>query len=72
MPADHGLWFHDDEDVGPAGPQVAEGCPEESIERVQGRPRPLALEDRDLLPEGKDFESSVAPSTDEDAEGGQD
>ena len=32
VPADHGLGLHDDEDVGPAGPTVAERRPEESVQ----------------------------------------
>ena len=50
----------------------AEGRPEESVQRVQYWPRPFALEHGDLLPKSEDFEGSVAPSAEEDAESGQD
>jgi hypothetical protein len=32
MPADDGFGFHDDEDLGPAGPEVAESGPEEPVQ----------------------------------------
>src|SRR5262249_1040225 len=34
MPADDGRGLHDDEDLGPAGPEAAKGTPEESVQPV--------------------------------------
>jgi hypothetical protein len=66
VPADHGLGLDDDQDVGPAGPKVAEGGPEASVQGVQYGPRPLAFEHGDLLTEGEDFEGGIAPTAKED------
>jgi len=71
MPADDGLGLHDDQDIGPAGPEPAQGRPEESVQVAQGRPRPSAFQYRDLLSKGKDFEGSVASTAEEDPDGGQ-
>jgi hypothetical protein len=68
MPADDGLWFHDDEDVGPAGPDTAKGGPEEPVDRVQGRLRSLALEHCDLVSQGKYLQGGVATRTEEDSD----
>ena len=70
VPADDGLGLHDDEDVGPAGPEAAEGRPEESVPRIQYRPRPFALEHGDLLSEGEDFQGGIASTAEEDSDGG--
>jgi len=70
VPADDGLGLHDVEDVGPAGPEAAEGRPEESVQRVQYWPRRFPLEHSDLLPESEDFEGGVAPAAEEDSDGG--
>ena len=51
MPADHSLRFDNEEDIGPAGPEAAEGGPEEAVARIQGRPRSLAFEHGELLPQ---------------------
>ena len=69
MPADDGLGFHDDQDVGPASPEAAKGGPEESVQPVQYWSRPFAFEHGDLLSEGEDFESGIAPTAKEDPEG---
>ena len=66
VPADDGLGLDDDEDVGPAGPEAAEGGPEESVQGVQYWPRPLAFEHGDLLSEGEDFEGGIASTAKED------
>jgi hypothetical protein len=71
MPADDGLWFHDEEDVGPVGPDAAQGRPEESVQAAQGWPRSSAFQYRDLLSKGKDFEGSVASTAEEDPYGGE-
>jgi hypothetical protein len=59
MPADHGVGLHDDQDVGPAGPTVAESGPEKAIQGVQFGPWPLSLEDCDLLSEGQYLEGGI-------------
>jgi hypothetical protein len=71
VPAGNGLGLHDDKDVGPAGPNAAEGRPEEPVHRVQCWPRPFAFEDRDLLSEGEEFEGGIASTAEEDADGGE-
>ena len=70
VPADHGLGLDDDQDVGPAGPKVAEGGPEESVQGVQYWPRPLAFEHGELLTEGEDFEGGIAPTAKEGRDAG--
>jgi hypothetical protein len=72
MPADDGLRLHDDEHVGPTEPEAAKGGPEESAQPVQYGPRPFAFEHGDLLSQGEDLESNIAPSAKEHSEGGQD
>jgi len=46
-----------------------QGSPEESVEPVQVRPLPFAFEHGDLLSEGEDFESGIAPTANENSEG---
>ena len=72
MPADDGLGFDDLEDIHPAGPEARQGSPEEPVEGVQWRPRSLALENSQLLPQGEDFEGDVAAILEEDPDGGED
>ena len=72
MPADDGLGLHDDEDVGPEGPEAAKGYPEESVQGVHRWPRPFAFEHGKLLPKCEDLDSNVAATTKEDPDGGQD
>lgn len=71
MPADDGFGLHDHQDVGPTGPDAAQGSPEEPGRAAQGWPRPSAFEYGDLPPEGKDFERSVASTAEEDADGAE-
>src|SRR6516165_5132764 len=71
MPADHSLGFDDEEDIGPAGPEAAEGGPEETVARIQGRPRSLAFEHGDLLAQSEDLQGCVASRTEENAESTQ-
>src|SRR5262249_4295310 len=52
MPDDDGLGFANLEDIHPAGPATRQGSPEESVQGVQRRPRPLALQHCQLLPQG--------------------
>ena len=71
-PADDCAGLHDDEDVCPAGPNAAEGGPEQPVEKVQGRPRAFSLEDRNLLSEGENFKRGVTSTAKEDSNGGED
>jgi hypothetical protein len=71
MPADHSLGLHHDEDLGPPGPNTAQGRPEQPVRAVQLWARPLAFEHGDLLPEGEDLNYSVMPTAEEDAERAQ-
>ena len=63
MPADHSVRFDNEEDIGPAGPEAAEGGPEETVARIQGRPRSLAFEYGELLPQSEDLQGCVASRT---------
>jgi hypothetical protein len=72
MPADDGLRLHEDQDVPPTRPQAAQSASEEAVEAIQGRTRPLAFQCRNLLSKGKDFESRVAATAEENADGGED
>ena len=69
VPADHGVGFHENQDVGPAGPTLAESRPEESVQGVQFWPRPFPFQHGDLLSEGEDFEGGIASTAKEDADG---
>src|SRR5216684_4003364 len=60
MPPDHGLRFHDEQHVRPAGPQMPERGPEEAVEASQRRPRPLAFEHGDLLSERENLQGGIA------------
>jgi hypothetical protein len=72
MPADDGVWFNDDKDVGPTGPDAAQDGPEEPVARVQGWPRSFALKHCDLLSERENFKGGVAATAEKHADGGQD
>jgi len=61
-----------EEDVGPAGPKATEGGPEETVARIQGRPRSLAFEHGELLAQSEDLQGHVASRTEENAERPQD
>src|SRR5215471_7871132 len=68
MPADDGLRLDNQEDIGPTGPEAAEGGPEEAVARIQGRPRSLAFEHGDLLAQSEDLQRCVASRTEENTE----
>jgi hypothetical protein len=59
VPADHGFGIHQDQDIRPAGPTLAECRPEESVPGVQPWPRSFPFEHGDLLPQGEDFEGNI-------------
>ena len=69
MPADDGRGPHDEEDIAPAWPEIAERSPEESIQRAQHWPWALAFENGHLLPKREDFQSRIAPTAEEDSDG---
>ena len=69
VPADHGVGFHDHQDVRPAGPTLAECRPEKSVQGVQFWPRPFPFQHGDLLSEGEDFEGCSASTAKEDSDG---
>src|SRR5262249_31489779 len=71
MPADHGFGLHDEENIGPAGPQTLQGSPEQPAERSQSGTWSLAIEDGNLLAESKNFQGDIATSTEEDATRGK-
>jgi hypothetical protein len=69
VPADHGVGLHQDKDVRPAGPTLAECRPEQSIPGVQFWSRPFPFQHSDLLSEGEDFEGGIASTANEDSDG---
>ena len=71
MPAYDGLRFHNYQDLGPPGPDAAQGSPEQPVQLIQPRTRPFPLEHGDLLPQGEDLQSSVMPTAEEDSNSGQ-
>jgi hypothetical protein len=60
-PADDGLGIHDDEDAGPAGPEVVEGGPEEPVQGVPCWPRPFAFKRGDRLARRERTKSGTNP-----------
>ena len=60
MPTDDGLGLDDDEHAAPARPEMPERHPEQSVQGVQNRARPLAFKHGNLLSKGKDFKGCVA------------
>lgn len=70
VPTDHGLGLDDEQDVGPSGPAMAEGAPEEPVQGVQNWPRPFPFQHGHLLPEGEDLEGGIAPTAEEDSHDG--
>src|SRR5258708_6390852 len=71
MPADDGLWLHDDEHVCPICPDTSQCRPKQPVNPIQLWARTLALKHRYLLPEGEDLDSGVTPRAKENSEGGQ-
>jgi hypothetical protein len=65
VPADHGFGFHQDQDIRPAGPKLAECRPEQSVPGVQSWPRPFSFQHGDLLSEGEDFEGGITSTAKE-------
>ncbi len=69
MTADHGIGFHQDQDVLPAWPTLAECRPKDPVPEVQFRPGPFPFQGGDLLSKGEDFEGGIASTADEDSNG---
>jgi hypothetical protein len=70
MPADDGVRVYNDERFGPAGPELLQQDPEQSIRRTQAG-RGVWLEHSKLLAKGKHFEASVGVAADEHPNHGQ-
>jgi hypothetical protein len=68
VPADHGCGFHEDQDVRPAGPTLAECRPEESVQGVQFWPWPFPFEDGDLLAKSENLEGGITSIKEEDSD----
>ena len=68
VPADDGLRLDDDKNVRPAGPTAEQNGPKASVQPVQDGPGSFAFEHRDLLSQGEDFKSNIAPTAKENPE----
>ncbi len=71
MPADSGLRFRNDEDLGPTGRDTAQASPEQPVQRMQPRARAFPLEYGELLSQRKDLDCVVLSSAQEDSHGGE-
>jgi len=71
VPTDYRLWFHDEQYIRPSRPNLPQDRPKQTIQAVQCRPRPFPFEDSNLLPQGKDFQRQIGPTTEEGADGRQ-
>jgi hypothetical protein len=65
MPANDGIWFDNEKDIGPTGPHAAEGSPKQPVASIQGWPRSLAFEHGELLAESEDFQGGIGSRTEE-------
>lgn len=65
---DDRLGLHDDEEVGPAGPDAAQDGPDEPGEWTELRARLVSLEHGDSLPQSEDRQCEIAPAAEEDAD----
>ena len=59
VPSNDGVWFHDDEHVGPPGPDSPQHDPKEPIDGGQSRTWMAARQDRELLPQRQVLERQV-------------
>ena len=72
VPANDGVRLDDDDDVQAARPQTIEPDPEEPVDPGQPGPgRPLALEHRNLMAKGNEFELQRGPVSKARKEGGE-
>ena len=72
MPTDDGLRLHDDKDVCPTGPDLAQSCSEEPIEGVQRWPRAFPLKNCNVRSEREKLKRGVATAVEKHAECAQD
>jgi len=68
VPADHGIGFDENQNVGPAGPTLAKSRPQQPVQGVQW-PRPFSFQHGYLLSEGEDFEGGIATTAKENPDG---
>ncbi len=72
VPANYGLRFDDDDGVHATGPQAIEPDPEEPVDPGQPGPgRPYALEHRQLMAKGNEFELQRGPVSKAREDGGE-
>ena len=69
MPGLPGARVHDHERFRPAGPELSQQHPGQSIGRAQTRARPFPLEHRHLLAKREHFKGDVAATAEEGARG---
>jgi len=64
MPRNHRLWLDDDEGKSPASPQPGQPNPQEAIRSAQTNAMAVgrALQDQELVAQGKDFHLQSCPS----------
>ena len=68
MPADNRIGLHNDDRLGPSGPEATQHHPERPVRRPDQRPA-LLQERGKLLPKGEVLENEVAARTEGGAEG---
>ena len=71
MLVDDGVWVHNEERFGPAGPELLQQDPEQSVRRNEAGARTFPLEHPKLLAKGKRFEGSVGAAAEGDASRGE-
>jgi hypothetical protein len=71
MPTDHGLWFHQGQNAGPAWPHLPQDDPEATIKAVQLRSRPFPFEHGHLLSQRENLQREVRARAEEDTNRGQ-
>jgi len=64
VPADYRLRFHYQQDLGRSGPNAAQRRPEQPVQALNSG-ADGSLQDGDLLPQGQDFQGSVASTAEE-------
>ena len=69
MPADDRFRLDNEERIFSARPGSPQDCPEEPIQKAQLRPRPFPFQNGHLLAKGKDLDSDVRTTLEEDAGG---
>jgi hypothetical protein len=71
MLVDDGVWVHNEERFGPAGPELLQQDPEQSVRRNEAGARTFPLEHPKLLAKGKHVEGGVGAAADEHPNQGQ-